>query len=116
MTFANFNDMYDLRLFNAQQGQYFFSPATIRSFRSRIQDLPPYGGCVFVTSEADFYGGHRRYSVRVMRADGGIDTWGTFRDYETREEAHREAKWLGEQVEKGFLTYKDHRLFVEATA
>ena len=40
-----------------------------------------------------------------------IDTWG---EYKTRNEAHREAQWLGEQVRKGFLTYKDHRLFVEA--
>ena len=114
MTFANFNDMYDLRLFNAQQGRYFFSPNTLRSFGSRIQDLPPYGGCVFVTSEVGPYGENRRYSVRVMNKDGSIDTWGDFRDYETRAEAHREAKWLGEQVRKGFLTYKDHKLFVEA--
>jgi|TARA_R100000081_G_scaffold91208_1_gene68411 hypothetical protein len=114
MTFANFNDMNDLRLFNAQAGRYFFSPNTLRSFGSRIQDLPPYGGCVFVTSEADFYGTARRYTVRVMAKDGSIDTWGGFRDYGTRAEAHREAKWLGEQVRKGFLTYKDHRLFVEA--
>ena len=114
MTFANFNDMNDLRLFNAQQGRYFFSPSTLRSFGSRIQDLPPYGGCVFVTSEADFHGTNRRYSVRVMNKDGSIDTWGDFRDYGTRAEAHREAQWLGEQVRKGFLTYKDYKLFVEA--
>ena len=31
MTFANFNDMDDLRLYNAQVGQYFFSPATMVS-------------------------------------------------------------------------------------
>tara|TARA_E500000318_G_C3414762_1_gene154990 strand:- start:111 stop:263 length:153 start_codon:yes stop_codon:yes gene_type:complete len=49
-----------------------------------------------------------------MTADGGVDTWGSFRDYDTRDEAHREAKWLGEQVRKGFLTYKDYKLFVEA--
>ena len=114
MTFANFDNMDALRLFNAQQGRYFFSPSALRSFGSRIQDLPPYSGCVFVTSEAGFRGGNRRYTVRVMNKDGSIDTWGDFRDYGTRAEAHREAQWLGKQVEKGFLTYKDHKLYVEA--
>ena len=113
MTFANFNDMDDLRLFNAQQGRYFFSPNTMQSFNCRVQSKDPYAGCVFVTSESNWRGTDRRYTVRVMRADGSIDTWGDFRGY-SRYDAHREAEWLGEQVRKGFLTYKDHRLYVEA--
>ena len=110
MTFPFFTDMQDLQLFNAQQGYYFFSPNTIRSFNSRVQSKAPYGGCVFVTSEAG-YRVSRHYRVRVMNENGSIDTWG---EYTTRNEAHREAQWLGEQVRKGFLTYKDHRLYVEA--
>ena len=113
MTFANFNDMDDLRLFNAQQGYYFFSPNTMRSFNSRAQSKAPYGGCVFVTSESSWRGNDRRYTVRVINDNGNIDTWGDFRGY-SRYDAHREAEWLGEQVRKGFLTYKDHRLYVEA--
>ena len=110
MTFANFNDMDDLRLYNAQQGYYFFSPSAMRSFNSRVQTVAPYGGCVFVTSEAG-YRVSRHYRVRVMNENGSIDTWD---EYTTRTEAHREAQWLGKQVKKGFLTYKDHRLYVEA--
>ena len=113
MTFANFNDMDDLRLFNAQQGRYFFSPNTMQSFNCRVQSKDPYAGCVFVTSESNWRGTDRRYTVRVMRADGGIDTWGDFRGY-SRYDAHREAEWLGGQVRKGFLTYKDHKLYVRA--
>lgn len=113
MTFPFFQDMQDLRLFNAQQGRYFFSPNTMRSFNSRTQSKDPYGGCVFVTSESSWRGTDRRYTVRVINENGGIDTWGDFRGY-SRYDAHQEAQWLGEQVRKGFLTYKDYKLYVEA--
>ena len=113
MTFPFFYDMQDLRLYNARQGQYFFSPNTMRGFNSRAQSKDPYGGCVFVTSESGWRGSDRRYTVRVMTEDGSIETWGDFRGY-SRYDAHREAQWLGEQVQKGFLTFKDHKLYVEA--
>ena len=113
MTFPFFQNMQDLRLFNAQQGRYFFSPNTMRSFNSRTQSKDPYGGCVFVTSESSWRGTDRRYTVRVINENGGIDTWGDFRGY-SRYDAHQEAQWLGEQARKGFLTYKDYKLYVEA--
>ncbi len=84
-----------------------FSKENKRFFGSRIQTIPPYRGRVFVSSEKMFsYRGKeypRRYSIRVIRHDGSIDTIGEFQQYTTREEAHRAAK---EFAHKTFPKYK----------
>lgn len=78
--------MDQVRAVNEAAGQYWFEPATMRFFRSRVaghgyaaNDRPDV--VFFVTSEKG-PGGVRRYSVRVA-LDGGrnIETAGEFRAY-----------------------------------
>lgn len=91
-------------------GSHFFDADSMRYFSSRVHgDL--YGGRFFVTSERDntiwgepAWNGVRRYTVRMARYYPGderlqIDTMGEFGEYDTREEAHREARRLGDTVE-----------------
>jgi hypothetical protein len=76
---------------NIARGQYFFSPETMRFFGSRILS-PVFPGGVFITSERDTprlpgpaaWGGERRYTVRVCRPDGDIDTLSEFGEFSTR--------------------------------
>ena len=69
-----FSTMYELELFNSNNRRYFFEPKSKRYFNSRIQTTPPHAGRVFVTSEKHSSDNHRRYSVRMIQPDGGIDT------------------------------------------
>ena len=76
-------------------GGYFFSPASMRFFGSRVLS-GVYGPGVFVTSEQDkpviistgwtspAWEGARRYTVRVCREDGDIDTLSGYGQFETR--------------------------------
>ena len=75
-------------------GGYFFSPASMRFFGSRVLS-GVYGPGVFVTSERDrgvytsaglvaAWEGARRYTVRVCREDGDIDTLSGYGQFETR--------------------------------
>jgi len=77
------------------RGGFFFSPASMRFFGSRILS-PVFPGGVFITSECDSgvrtrrgdhlaaWGGQRRYTVRVCRPDGDIDTLSEFGQFPTR--------------------------------
>ena len=89
---------------NKRAGQHFFSPSTMRGFRSRIHNAV-YGGCVFVTSEQFSFRGRtepREYRVRVAMKDGSIRSVGK---YPTRDLAHENAKWLGESLRNGTCSY-----------
>lgn len=90
----------EIRAANAAAGQFFFEPATLRFFRSRI--LPKVyqgpGGIYFVTSEqfvpSSGVPAARKYTVRKFNpADADIDTVGTFNDL-TQREAMRVAALL----------------------
>lgn len=84
--------MYDVRLKNRQAGKFFFEPATLRFFRSRI-GLDLYGDRYFVTSEqfvgSDHVAHARRYTVREVKPSGDIDTVGEFQAYASGAAARR---------------------------
>ena len=89
---------------NKNAGRYFFEPAAMRGFRSRVHNAV-YGGCAFVTSEQFAFRGRvdpRQYRVRVAMHDGSIKSLST--RYETRALAHENAKWLGESLRNGLVT------------
>ena len=85
-------EMYQLERFHWSRGFKFFSPDSMRFFRSRPQGVPPYKGRVFVTSEKSGWNAPRYYTVRCIRPDGGIDTIGGFQGFSTRYDAHAYAK------------------------
>lgn len=73
------------------RGGYFFSPEWMRFFGSRVLS-PVFPGGVFITSERDTprvpgpaaWDSQRRYTVRVCRPDGDIDTLSDFGQFPTR--------------------------------
>lgn len=79
-------------------GSHFFDPATMRFFSSRVHGdgIVGKGGRVyFVTSEQNKspgYVGPRRYTLRVQKPDGSIETHGEFQQFATLREAN-EAKF-----------------------
>ena len=88
--YANVSSIYAAQRLNENNGMHFFSPNAMRFFSCRIHsDL--YRGCVFVTSEKSSWD-VRKYTVRAIKADGGIETVGEFQGYETRSQAHTAAQ------------------------
>lgn len=86
---------------NAQAGQFFFSPDTLRFFASRVSRrtyVAPDGTTYFVTSErfrSIAHGdGPRRYTVRSTTDGAQIDTIGAFQGYRTSGAAHARARYL----------------------
>jgi hypothetical protein len=97
VTVATYRDMDDVRRANRNAGLYFFEVGAARFFRSRI-GTTLYGGRYFVTSE-QFVDGRgnaapRRYTVREVGPDGGIDTVGEFQAYESGAAARRAIQQL----------------------
>lgn len=68
---ATFFEVYDLKLINAQAGQHFFEPGSMRFFNSRVGSSAIRMGDValFVTSER-MQGEPRRYTARMMALTG----------------------------------------------
>lgn len=67
---------------NEDIGHHFFSPDTLRFFKSKVyEDL--HLGRYFITSEMNKYAtdGKREYTIRVAKGDGSIDTVGEFGQY-----------------------------------
>jgi hypothetical protein len=90
---------------NEKGGRYFFDPAALRGFRSRIHSAV-YGGCVFVTSEQFVFLNRRdprEYRVRVAMSDGSIRS--VMGKFKTSANAHENAKWLGESLRNGLVSY-----------
>lgn len=93
----------DIQAAHEAAGGYFFSPAALRLFSSRILS-PVFPGGVFVTSERDrgarilggyvppAWGGERRYTVRVCDGAGDILPASDFGQFATRREALNWAK------------------------
>ena len=96
-----FASMNEIRIQNAQAGQHWFDPASMRFFGCRVGSAV-YGGRYFISSEQDTYvsstgqpgawGGQRRYTIRMAEADGSIETIGMFGQYETRAQALAEIR------------------------
>ena len=91
-TMPYFWRMYMLINHNKNTGHHFFDVATMRGFHSRAQTIPPYRGRVFVTSEKFSWNSPRKYSVREVQPDGGIETIGGFGAFTSRQSAHRFAE------------------------
>ena len=102
---SNFNSISQIKRANENAGRYFFSPSTMRMFNCRVHDAV-YGGCVFVTSERNTHTTNpRAFTIRIAMSDGSINTYGGFGDYSTRYEAHSEAKFVGQALLDGRMTY-----------
>ena len=89
---------------NRNAGFHFFSPDTMRFFRTRVHNAL-YGGSTFVTSEQFAFNGRtepREYRVRVAMADGSIKSLDS--RFKTRALAHENAKWLGNALRNGSVT------------
>ena len=89
---------------NKQSGRFFFDPAAMRGFRSRVHNAV-YGGCAFVTSEQFAFRGRvdpREYRVRVAMQDGSMKSMDM--RFKTRALAHDNARWLGESLRNGQVT------------
>jgi len=94
-------NLAQIKAANAAHGHYFFEPASMRFFDSRIEGRSVYGGRFFITSEQfranGFPGlvdGPRRFTIREANEDGSIDTVGDFQAYATLGEAREAAKSL----------------------
>lgn len=90
----------DIKRLNKEGGKYFFSPDTMRFFRSRVGDTvyQGQGGIFFVTSEQfATYSPHyrvdpRKYTVRQFIPESGdVETVSEYNEL-SRSQAHRLAK------------------------
>jgi len=99
---GTFKSLFQFRQFNYQQGNHWFDISSMKFFSTRLH-TNFYGGCVFVTSDKNFEG-DRMYSVRVGMDNGSVHSY-AFVEYDTRSEAHKEAKWLGKALASGDAIY-----------
>ena len=97
----NFETMQNLKHFNRSQGYHFFERSTMKFFRSHVQTRPPYGGRVFVTSEAERWGAPRLYTVRMIEDSGRIKTIGKFQQFHLRSSAHDFARTFAATLQNG---------------
>lgn len=94
-------DIREIEKLNADKGGYWFSPSTLRFFRSRYsQTATKVGNKAYFVSSEQFTDGERkdprRYTVRVCDlSTGDIETVGRFQQYRTQAEANRAIKKIG---------------------
>jgi hypothetical protein len=98
------SNMGDIKRFNRQHGGCFFEAGTMRFFRSRLSQSVWRGlvvgkdAVVFITSEQFELHGEvwpRLYTIRMMRADGSIDSLSEFQEFESSAAARRAVGKLG---------------------
>lgn len=94
------NSIEEIRRANKDAGHYFFSPDTMRFFRSRVgfRIYPVKDGAFFVTSERYDDNAPRLYTVRRAYDDGRIETMGEFQGYGTSAEANRAARKMQDRL------------------
>ena len=90
-----YQSISQIKAANSAAGLYFFSPDTMRFFRSRVASSTVYGGRYFITSEQFNAGSPRLYTIRRCNDNGSIDTVGEFQGYKTLKAAKLAAKELG---------------------
>jgi hypothetical protein len=78
----------DIKSANEAAGHYFFEPATMRFFNSRICRSVLAGG-FFVTSERFDHNTPRRYTVRLCLDNGHVETIGAFQQFASADSARR---------------------------
>lgn len=91
----------EIKAANKAAGMFFFERSSMRFFDSRIESKV-YGGRFFITSE-QFHGSDGRsaprlYTIRECKADGDIDTVGTFQQYRHVSDARDAARLLVAQM------------------
>jgi hypothetical protein len=96
-----FATIEDIKRANRRAGKFFFEPDTLRFFRSRIGEtvwVRKDGSAYFITSEqfvpSSGRPAPRRYTIRLAKVGGDIDTVGEFQAYASRAAAVREIKRL----------------------
>jgi len=91
-----------LELLNARKGRFWFSPDTLRFFRSRYSDTATkVDDKAYFTSSERGPSGIRKYSVRVCNMEtGAIDTVGKFQDFDTRAQAIAELRYVCAKAER----------------
>lgn len=95
-----FHSIDEIRQANAARGHHFFDRDTLRFFGSRIHETiyPVPGGAYFVTSEKNFDGTERHYTVRQAYSGcgrrGEVVTVDGFQGYASRSGAHGAAQRL----------------------
>jgi DeoR/GlpR family transcriptional regulator of sugar metabolism len=99
----NYYTIRDIKRINKEKGYYFFSPDTMRFFRSRVGDtiFQGAGGVYFVTSEqfvgSDGHRAKRQFTVRQFFPEtGDIKTVGEFNEL-SYYEARSYAKYYAEE-------------------
>lgn len=78
----------DIKAANAAAGHFFFEPATMRFFDSRICRKVLAGG-FFVTSERFSASTARLYTVRLCLDNGHVETIGEFQQFSSADSARR---------------------------
>lgn len=100
MTTVRFSNMTDIKTANRELGHHFFDADTMRFFRSRVES-DVIGGRYFITSEqyesSTGERAPRRYTVRVAKNNGDVDTVGEFQAFSTKAEAVAEARRLASE-------------------
>ncbi len=86
-----FDSINEVKEANRRSGFHFFEADTLRFFSSRIHS-ELYAGRFFVTSELNFDGTARFYTVREALDDGQISDVGGFQQYTSRTGAHAAAQ------------------------
>lgn len=82
---ANASSIGEIIEANKAAGLFFFSPDTLRFFRSRIGS-EVFQGCLFVTSEKA-PNQPRRFTVRKAWADGRVESCSEFQQFATARQA-----------------------------
>jgi hypothetical protein len=90
---TNYASIQDIRAANERAGQHWFSPSTMRFFRSRI-GRTVIGGRFFVTSEQYHDGSPRLYTIREALEDGSVETVGGFQAWRSSRDATATARSL----------------------
>lgn len=92
-----FKTIADVRAANKASGHHWFDRSTMKIFGSRVES-GLYGGKYFISSELDFHGNDRRYTIRIARANGEIADGSDFRQFAFIEDARDEARKLARLV------------------
>lgn len=103
-----FSTIDEIKFANKNAGFKFFREDTLEFFGSKILNKV-YGGRFFVTSELNFEGNERYYTLRVADIDGDIDTVGEFNQYPTEWAAKRAALYC-EKFLAEFLSQENYKL------
>jgi hypothetical protein len=82
-----FHNIDQIQLFNEFNGYHFFSTGAKGFFDSKIYNTI-YRNRFFVTSEK-YPHGSRKYSIRMIKTDGSIETLGDFNSFATKNQASR---------------------------